>query len=398
MTALHRLSAAFIKFASPGKYNDGSGLWLHKRKDGGSQWILRVVVNGRRREMGLGGYPGVGLKDARDLAARWRKHTKLGDDPIKLRDKERREAAKADSIFENVALAAFAARKAELKDDGKAGRWFSPLEHHVLPKLGNLPIDQIDQRDIAHTLGVIWHTKAETARKAINRLGIVLQYGAAMGFNVDLNAVAKAKALLGKSRHQPQNTPALHWKNVPDFYSSISEENLTNLALRLLILTGTRSYSLRHINIDQISDQIWTIPGRNMKATNDKLSDFRVPLSNQANNVIQLALPFATEGYLFPGIRKGVISDATMSRMMERRGMKERPHGFRSSLRTWLADCTDAPEEVAETVLAHSPGSKVVRAYRRTDFLEQRAVLMQRWADHITGRSNLKIIDKAYKV
>ena len=155
---------------------------------------------------------------------------------------------------------------------------------------------------------------------------------------------------------------------------------------------------MRHINIDQISDQIWTIPGQNMKATNDKLSDFRVPLSNQANNVIKLALPFATEGYLFPGIRKGVISDATMSRMMERRGMKERPHGFRSSLRTWLADCTDAPEEVAETVLAHSPGSKVVRAYRWTDFLEQRAVLMQRWADHITGRSNLKIIDKAYKV
>ena len=153
--------------------------------------------------MGLGGYPGVGLKDARDLVVRWRKHTKLGDDPIKLRNKERREAAQTDSIFENVALAAFAARKAELKDDGKAGRWFSPLEHHVLPKLGKLPIDQIDQRDIADTLGTIWHTKAETARKAINRLGIVLQYGAAIGFNVDLNAVAIAKALLGKSRHQP---------------------------------------------------------------------------------------------------------------------------------------------------------------------------------------------------
>ena len=176
---------------------------------------------------------------------------------------------------------------------------------------------------------------------------------------MDLNAVAKAKAFLGKSRHQPQNTPALHWKDVPDFYFSISKEYLTNLALRLLILTGARSYSLRHINIDQISDQIWTIPGRNMKATNDKLSDFRVPLSNQANNVIQLALPFATEGYLFPGIRKGVISDATMSRMMERRGMKERPHGFRSSLRTWLADCTDAPEEVAETVLLIAPEAKL---------------------------------------
>lgn len=388
MTALHRLSAAFIKSAPMGKHSDGSGLWFHKRQDGGSQWILRAVVNGRRREMGLGGYPAVGLKDVRELAARWRQQAKLGNDPIKLRDNERREAAKTDSLLKNVALAAFEARKAELKADGKAGRWFSPLELHVLPKLGKLPIEQIDQKDIADTLGVIWHSKAETARKAINRLGIVLQYGAALGLNVDLNAVAKAKALLGKSRHKPKNTPALHWKDVPDFFSSISEKTLTNIALRLLILTGVRSYAIRYINVDQISDQIWTIPGQNMKGTIDKLSDFRVPLSSQSCAVIQIALPFANDGYLFPGARKGVISDATMSRMMERRGMKARPHGFRSSLRTWLADCTEVPEEVAETILAHSAGRKVVKAYRRTDFFEQRAVLMQRWADHVTRVSN----------
>lgn len=84
--------------------------------------------------------------------------------------------------------------------------------------------------------------------------------------------------------------------------------------------------------------------------------------------------------------------------MMDRRGMNERPHGFRSSLRTRLADCTDVPEEVAETILAHSPGSKVVKAYRRTDFLEQRAALMQRWADHVSGVSNLKTINQTYKI
>ena len=140
---------------------------------------------------------------------------------------------------------------------------------------------------------------------------------------------------------------------------------------------------------DQVKDQVWTIPGKNMKGTIGKLSDFRVPLSNQASEIIQLALQFATNGYLFPGNKKGVISDATMSRMMERRGMLERPHGFRSSLRTWLADCTDAPEEIAETILSHSPGNKVVKAYRRTDFFEKRAILMQRWADHVTGVSNI---------
>ena len=390
MTALHRLSAAFIKSAPMGKHSDGSGLWFHKRQDGGSQWILRVVVNGRRREMGLGGYPAVGLKDARELAARWRQQAKLGNDPIKTRANERREAAKTDNILKNVALAAFEARKPELKADGKAGRWFSPLELHVLPELGRLPIEQIDQTDIADTLGKIWHSKAETARKAMNRLGIVFQYGAAMGLNVDLNAVAKAKALLGKSRHKSTNIPALHWSEVPEFYKSISENTVTNLALRLLILTGVRCFALRHIQVDQIDGQIWTVPGQNRKGQIDKVSDFRVALSYQARDIIKLALPFESDGYLFPGIRKGVISDATMSRMMQRRGMVARPGGFRSSLSTWLADCTDAPEAVAELCIEHITANKVVRAYRRTDFFEQRAILMQRWADHVTGVNNIK--------
>ena len=126
-----------------------------------------------------------------------------------------------------------------------------------------------------------------------------------------------------------------------------------------------------------------------MKGNIDRVSDFAVPLSGEALKVIELAKPFAKDGFLFPGIRKGVISDAAMARIMERRGLAERPHGFRSSLRTWLADCTTAPEEIAETILAHSPRSKVVKAYRRTDFLEQRIVLMQRWADHVTGVSNV---------
>ena len=151
-------------------------------------------MDGCRREMGLRGYPSVALKDARELAARWRQQAKLENDPIKLRDNERREAAKTINFLKNVAIAAFEARKAELKADGKAGRWLSPLELHVLPKLGRLPVEHIDQRDIADTLSKIWHSKAETARKAMNRLGIVFQYGAAMGLNVDLNAVAKAKA------------------------------------------------------------------------------------------------------------------------------------------------------------------------------------------------------------
>jgi integrase len=80
-----------------------------------------------------------------------------------------------------------------------------------------------------------------------------------------------------------------------------------------------------------------------------------------------------------------VISDMTLSRLMERRGLEARPHGFRSSLRTWIAETTDAPHEVAEAMLSHVTDSAVVRTYRRTDFLKQRLALTERWADHVTG-------------
>jgi integrase len=124
-----------------------------------------------------------------------------------------------------------------------------------------------------------------------------------------------------------------------------------------------------------------------MKARVGAAEDFRVPLSIEAQRVIELARPHERGGYLFPSVRKGVISDATMARLMERRGMEARPHGFRTSLRTWLAEATDAPHEVAETMLAHTTDSKVVRTYRQTDYLERRAALLARWAEHVTGKS-----------
>lgn len=324
-------------------------------------------------------------KRARELADQWREVAAGGVDPIKDRERKVREAMRADTTLSKIAVEAFEARKAELKGDGKAGRWFSPLELHVLPKLGQVPVEDLDQRDIRDVLAPLWHAKADTARKALNRLAIVLRHAAALGLNVDLQATEKAKALLGKSRHTAINIPAMAWQDVPAFYATLAEPGITNLALRLLILTGVRSAPLRFLRLDQIKDGVWSIEGEAMKGRKGKTADFRVPLSAEALRVIGLATPLAREGFLFPSLRKGVISDATMSRMMERRGMTVRPHGFRSSLRTWLAEATDAPHEVAETMLAHVAGTSVERAYRRTDYLEQRRVLLERWADHVAG-------------
>ncbi len=385
MRALHKLNAVKVRNAAPGKYSDGGGLWLYKRPDGGAQWFLRISIHGRRREMGLGGVQNVSLKEARSEAEKWRSVARQNKDPIKEREKLRREAARADHRLADVAVEAFDARKAELKGDGKAGRWFSPLELHVLPKLGRVPVEEIDQRDIKNTLAPIWHTKSDTAKKAMDRLKIVLRYAAAAGLDVDLQATDKARALLGKSRHVSKRIPALPWAEIPAFYDNLSDGTITQLALKLTILTALRSMPVRFANLKDIDGDTWIIPAEFMKSQRGHEFEFRVPLSDEALSVIEQARPFARDGFLFPSVRRGVISDATMSRYMERLGMDARPHGFRSSFRTWCAEATDTPEQVAETALAHTVGSKVERAYRRTDFLEQRRALMQRWADHVTG-------------
>lgn len=383
---LNKLTAIEVRNAKPGKHSDGGGLWLVKRDGGGGQWVLRVTVHGRRREMGLGSLTTVTLKEAREAAARWTalaKQDKDPKDPIKERERLRREALRNLHLLKDIADDAFESRKAELKGDGVAGRWFSPLRLYVLPKLGNVPVADIDQTDIRDALAPIWQSKADTAKKALNRLGICMTHAAALGLDVDLQATEKAKALLGRQRHKVQNVPSLPWQEVPAFFASLSDGTITHLALRLLILTGVRSAPLRFLRLEQVSGDVWTIPGENMKGRVDATPDFRVPLSTEAQVVIRQALPLARDGFLFPSVRKGVISDATMSRLMERRQLEARPHGFRSSLRDWMAETTETPHEVAETCLGHTVGGSVERAYRRTDYLEQRRVLMERWAQHL---------------
>ncbi|OAN67815.1 integrase [Sulfitobacter sp. EhC04] len=380
----NKLTNAELRAKPPGKYADGAGLWFHKRQDGGAQWFYRYTLFSRRHEMGLGAYPAVSLKTARLEADKWRAVVRSGKDAIKERERLERAAERNMHILRDVALDAFESRKAELKGDGKAGRWFSPLEIHVLPKLGKMPVSQIDQRDIRDTLAPIWHSKADTARKAMNRLSICMRHAAALGLDVDLQATEKAKALLGKQRHKAQNIPAMPWQDVPAFYQSLDGGSITELALRLLILTAVRSAPLRHLHLDQIDGDIWTIPAEAMKGRKDATSNYRVPLSSEAQEVIAQAKPFARDGFLFPGVRKGVISDMTMAKLMERRGLVERPHGFRSSFRDWVAETTNTPHDVAETALGHVTGGSVERSYRRTDFLERRRALMEHWGQALT--------------
>ena len=269
----------------------------------------------------------------------------------------------------------------------KAGRWLSPLNVHVLPVLGGVPVDELTQADLERGLRQIWRAKPVTARKALNRVGIVPAHGAAMGLNVDPNAKAKALALLGDTGHAEANIPAMPWAEVPAFYASLSDGSAAHLALRLLILTAARSRPVRFAHADQFEGAVWTIPaegeGARMKGRRGKVAPFRVPLSPEALDAVREATAQGRGGFLFPGARQGVISDATMSRLMERRGLAFRPHGFRAAFKTWARETGAAPDAVIEAQLAHRTEGKVAAAYTRTDFLEQRAGLIQRWAEYV---------------
>ena len=122
-----------------------------------------------------------------------------------------------------------------------------------------------------------------------------------------------------------------------------------------------------------------------MKGLKGKTPDFRVPLSDEALRIINMAQQFERGGFIFPGVSGAPISDATMARLMQRAGMDERPHGFRTSLRTWLSDQNILSYEASEASLAHSVGTSVARAYNRTDYLDQREVALNKWALYITG-------------
>ena len=359
-----------------GKYNDGQGLWLHKRNKHGGKWIIRLFIEGKRREMGLGGWPDVSIAEARTKAASAREQVRNGENPIVLRQAVRRHAKRM--TLNEAVQSCFEARKAELKNDGQAGRWMSPLSVHVLPKIGKTALEDINQHILKDLLEPIWHTKPEASKKAINRINLVLQHGAALGLDVDIQAVQKARALLGKQRRTVTHIPSLSYQKSPAFYQHIASKDLMSCyALRFLMLTVARTSEVRLATHQEIKGEIWTIPAERNKTN----AEHRIPLTDEALRVIEQAKN-KTE-YLFISPQGKPLSDASMSSFMKREGHEARPHGFRATFRTWVEEQTETPFEVKETALGHKVDTGVVGAYQRSDRLEKRAVLMREWEQYL---------------
>lgn len=380
MTISHALNQMKAKNLGPGKHFDGQGLILVKHRKDAGKWILRLVIEGKRREMGLGRWPDVSIAEAREQATEARKKVRYGEDPVATRQAAKRKSKRL-SVSEAIEQC-YAARQAELKNDGQAGRWLSPLSVHVIPRIGHTAIEDIDQHLLRKTLEPIWHAKADTARKAMNRMNLTLKHAAALGLDFDLQAVMKAQALLGKRRHETKHIPSLPYSKAPKFYRWLSAQNYPSaFALRFLMLTVARTSEVRFAVPEEIDDNTWSLDPKRTKTG----EAHRIPLSSEALRVIETRPILKDSEYLFPSPRGKAMSDATMSRMMEREGLEARPHGFRATFRTWVEETTDTPFEVKETALGHRVGNEVERANQRSDLLEKRRVLMEQWAEFLTS-------------
>lgn len=387
----NKLTAVGIKNAADGKHNDGGGLMLNKAGSAG-RWIYRYMFAGARRDMGLGAWPAVSLADARKARDKWMSVIAEGRDPIaertRLIEAERAELDKTDPTLADVTQQVFEAKKAALRGEGERGRWLSPLSTHVLPKIGGRRISSLHQADIRDCLTPIWKAKPATAEKAIQRLGIIFRQAKLSGLDVDPFTIEAARHMLGEVNRKPTPTPATPWQDIPALFERLgAKPTSSHLCLQWMILTAVRSDGCRGARLSEIQEGVWTVPADRVKGREGKVDDFRVPLSPAAAEIAEQCRVFQSDGVMFPGHRGKPLSSTAIEKAMNELGEVGRPHGLRTSFRTWVQDTEAATFDVAETALGHIIGGKVERAYARSDLLEPRRALMEKWARFVTGGS-----------
>lgn len=280
-----KLTALKVKNAKPGKHGDGDGLFLAVSNTGARKWVLRIQVNRSRRDIGLGSAKVVSLADARDAAQEMRKAFKRGDDPVA----ERRRARHTIPTFRDAAKMVHAEHAPGWKNAKHAAQWLSTLETYAYPKLGDLPVNQIDGPMVRDVLAEIWLTIPETARRVRQRIGTVLDFAHAKGWREAEAPMRSVSRGLPKQPRTKEHLAAMPWQNVPSFLAGIPDTlgagESVRLALEFLILTAARSGEVRgmcwsEIDLEQRS---WTIPAGRMKG--GRLH--RVPLSAKAVEILK---------------------------------------------------------------------------------------------------------------
>ena len=359
----------------------GHGLSLRVQPNGFRHWYQHLRIDGRYTNLGLGGYPIVTLEEARAAAAANARLVADGGDP--------RATARGAPTVARVLDALIARDSPTWRNAERTAKdWRNSLANHT-PAILRRRVDAVTSRQCINALSPLWNTKRETARKVKHRLSAVFKLAIAEGHRQD-NPIDAVDAALPKRRgaaQRPGNHRALPHGEVSNALAAIAETDAwtgTKLAFRFLVLTAARNSEVRRATWDEIDldATLWTIPATRMKAA----AEHRVPLSDAALTVLEEARAIAdSSGLVFPSVTGRTMSDGTLSKLLRENGVAAVPHGFRSSFRDWAAECTPFAREVMEAALAHGVPNPVEAAYLRSDLLQKRRSLMQRWADYVAA-------------
>jgi integrase len=388
-----------------------AGLYLQLTPTGAKSWVLRMLIGGRRRDIGLGGFPTVTLAQARDKAREARDKVERGVDPVEERKAARArliEARRKGMLFSEAVDKALEAKLDAFRNEKHRAQWRSTLDNYALPEIGALAVNEIDTAAVLRCLQPIWATKTETATRLRGRIEAVLSWATVTGHRTGDNPARWAgnlKELLpAPSKVAVEaNHPALQLDDAAAWLADLRErQGFPARALEFLALTAARSGEIRGATWDEIdlNKALWIIPAQRMKMQREH----RVPLTAEAVDLLKALPRLDGSSLVFPSVRGFQLSDMALSMLMKRqhtaaveaggRGYVDRvskrpavPHGLRSTFRDWVAERTSYPGDMAEVALAHRISSAVEAAYRRGDMIEKRRRMMADWADFLLGRA-----------
>jgi integrase len=408
------LTELSVKRAKEGRHVDGGGLMLVVRPSGKKSWLLRYQMNGVRRDMGLGSYPGIGLKEARQRTADARSMIEKGSDPIDGRQAAQ-TAAKPVPTFGEIAALVIADAQARTTNEKVKYQWERHLGPAYCGPLLDRPVHEITTGEVAAVLAPIWRSKPEVARKAypairrvFDRARVILRddHGITLNMNPadwsDLKAYGfETPRQLSRGRH-----PSLPYTQLPDFIADLrARDAVSAKALEFLILTNVRTDAVLKARWDQfeLEAAVWTVPLSSLKDREHRTEPFRVPLSPRAIEIVREMGKGRRSDFVFPSFGAGPLSNMAMLTLLKRMNLGARKwadkdgrsitaHGFRASFRTWAEEVATIPHAVVEQAMGHQVGGKVERAYRRTDLLERRRDLMGNWANFCEGGASDNVI------
>ncbi len=388
---MSKLTSAGIKaLTKPGRHGDGDGLYLYISPSGAKSWVQRIVVDGRRRDIGLGSFARVGLARARLIAHDNRVAVAEGRDPVDEKRESTQKRAPTIPTFAQAAACVIELRRPTWSNAKHVAQWESTLATYAHPLIGHMTVDAITSADLMNVLTPIWTSKPETASRVRQRTETVLDWAVARGYRLDNPAGRSLLRGLPKTQRLKEHHQALPYGQVPAAVALVRESNasiVTKLSFEYLVLTACRSGEVRGADWSEVDweSATWEIPAARMKARRPH----RVPLSGRAMEILGYALELGDgQGLIFPGMRSGrPASEMVFTALLRRLEIPAVPHGFRTSFRNWVAECTATPWAVAEAALAHNVGNSTEAAYMRSELFDPRRPLMDAWAGYLSGRT-----------